>query len=114
MKECSNALREAGKEYPKMCSICGFGDCKYPGNYPGDFIEGAFGIYPKPKPPSGEPAVQQPPLSRAELAAVRATAMNLAIQLLGPMTSHEQAEEAAFEFLHKVADRMLKYTMNGK
>lgn len=95
MKSCK--LVEVGKGrafWDGSCEICGVGPCKN--------LE-------RPTPLSGGTGVQRAPLSRKELADVRATAMALAIQLLGPMTSHEQANEAAFELLDKIAERMLNY-----
>lgn len=99
MSECNEDLRSKGRVYPRTCALCGLGPCRNLG---------------RPKPPTGGSAVQPAPLTRVELANARATAMALAIQLLGPMTSHEQSTDEAFEFLNKVADRMLAYTLDRK
>lgn len=73
-----------------------------------------YGQHPRtilPQPPSGEPAVKKPPLSRAELVDARARAFELAMKLAG---QSDQAEEFQFPDLINVSNRILAYLTDGK
>lgn len=64
-----------------------------------------------PRPPSGEPAVQQPPLLRAELVDARARAFELAMLRSRPAPGICWPSYAEIE---AVANEILAYILNGK